>query len=99
MVTYVFYPNIRKMLFENLSAEEEDGIKQPQHKENAAGQNSVVQGLGRKSKQKQKRCYHHHSREVTKDVQAGGGGAQTRVDLLHQDHTVGSGAGHGAKAH
>ena len=87
------------MLFENSSAEQEQGVERPQRKENAAGYQRVGEGLGRKIQQKQQRRDHHHSREVRKNVQAGGGGAQTGVDLLHQDHTVGSGAGHRAEAH
>lgn len=77
------YGLIGIVLFENSSAEQEDGIAEPQDKEDDAGDNCVLQGAGCEIQQQQQRCDHDHSREIGKNVQAGGGGAQPRIDLFH----------------
>ena len=85
--------------FEDSSAEEEERVDAPEQEEDPAGDHGADEGFAGKGQEEEQRCDHHHRGKVGEDVEAGGGGLQAGVDLLHQDHTVGGGSGQGAKAH
>ena len=87
------------MFFENLPAEQIYGVYGPKQEEYRESNTGVGERLSGKPQQEQKRSNHDHCREGGKNVQAGGGGNQIRINFLHQDHAVGSGSCQGAEAH
>ena len=91
----VFPDNYRAVdipLFKDLSAEKKHGVREPQHKENRAGDNGVKRRFGGETQQEQQRGDHNHRGEVGENVETGGGGPQTGIDFLHENHAVGCGA-------
>ena len=56
--------------------------------ENGKSNYCICQGFTCKAQQKQQWSNHNHGRKIRKNIQAGGGGSQTGVDLLHKDHAV-----------
>ena len=94
----LFLP-LPKFAGEEAAAEEEDRVADPQQGEDQPGHQGVAQGPSGEAQQEQQRGHHDHRREIGQDIEAGHRGHKMGVDLLHQDHAVGGGAGEGAEAH
>ena len=94
-----YYRFVSEFLFKDLAPEQENGVTQPQSKEDAAGDAGLLERIAGKFQQEQQRRDHHHRREIGQDVQTGGGGLQARIHLFHQNHTVGGRSRQRTEAH